>query len=79
MQQLQRRSPKPVLPCYCRAAPMSRVLILRLHFLLQVVLDFQNYLTNNDAYNFFKALGDGLIITGATGTNVCDIAMVLVR
>ena len=42
-------------------------------------LDFQAYIENNDAYNFFKKLGDGLIFTGATGTNVCDIAIVVVR
>lgn len=32
----------------------------------------QEYLNNNDAYNFFKDI-DGLILTGPTGTNVCDI------
>ncbi len=35
------------------------------------------HLKNNDAYNFFQPLGD-LIITGATGTNVADVALVMV-
>lgn len=35
------------------------------------------HLKNNDAYHFFKPLGD-LIITGATGTNVADVAFVMV-
>ncbi len=35
------------------------------------------YLENNDAYHFFEALGD-LVITGPTGTNVADVALVLV-
>eukprot|EP01051_Picozoa_sp_SAG22_P004110 SAG22_NODE_213_length_15041_cov_3.683732_2_plen_81_part_00 len=30
-------------------------------------LSIDEYLKNNDAYHFFKALGDGLIFTGATG------------
>lgn len=35
-------------------------------------LDINSYLKNNDAYNFFKKMNDQ-IITGDTGTNVCDI------
>ena len=35
------------------------------------------HLKNNDAYHFFKPLND-LIITGATGTNVADVALVMV-
>lgn len=41
-------------------------------------LDVGLYLENNDAYNFFKDLGDGLLITGPTGTNVADVAFLLV-
>ncbi len=41
-------------------------------------LDPAEYLARNDAYPFFAALGD-LIITGPTGTNVSDLAFVLVR
>jgi glycerate 2-kinase len=41
-------------------------------------LNFAQYLENNDAYNFFKDLGDGLLITGPTGTNVADVAFLLV-
>ena len=40
-------------------------------------LDAQAYLTDNDAYHFFRQLGD-LIITGPTGTNVNDLLFVLV-
>ena len=32
---------------------------------------------NNDAYHFFKPLGD-LVMTGPTGTNVADVAFVMV-
>ena len=35
-------------------------------------------LQENDAYNALKACG-GLVMTGATGTNVNDVAMVLVK
>jgi glycerate 2-kinase len=40
-------------------------------------LDIQDFLTRNDAYTFFDATG-GLIKTGPTHTNVCDIRVVLV-
>ena len=36
-----------------------------------------SYLKDNDAYHFFKPLGD-LVMTGPTGTNVADVAFVLV-
>ena len=35
-------------------------------------------LKNNDAYHALKAV-DGLIMTGATGTNVNDLAVVLIK
>ena len=35
------------------------------------------YLNNNDSYHFFKAV-DGLLITGPTNTNVCDIQIILI-
>jgi glycerate-2-kinase len=35
------------------------------------------YLKNNDAYHFFKPLDD-LVMTGPTGTNVADVAFVMV-
>ncbi|MBI5025342.1 MAG: glycerate kinase [Nitrospirae bacterium] len=35
------------------------------------------YLKNNDSYNFFKKI-DGLFITGPTGTNVMDIQIVVI-
>jgi hydroxypyruvate reductase len=35
------------------------------------------HLKDNDAYPYFKALED-LVITGPTGTNVADVAFVLV-
>jgi len=40
-------------------------------------LDPADYLKRNDAYNFFKPL-DALITTGLTGTNVCDIRVLVV-
>jgi hydroxypyruvate reductase len=39
--------------------------------------DPQAFLDRNDAYNFFEPLG-GLIKTGPTNTNVCDVRVVLV-
>jgi hydroxypyruvate reductase len=41
-------------------------------------LDPTDHLARNDAYPFFSALGD-LILTGPTGTNVNDLAFVLVQ
>ena len=41
-------------------------------------IDPLEHLNRNDSYNFFKPLGD-LIETGPTGTNVNDIAVILIR
>jgi glycerate 2-kinase len=43
----------------------------------QLGLSAAEFLKRNDAYHFFKPLGD-LVMTGPTGTNVADVAMVLV-
>lgn len=40
-------------------------------------MDAHRFLTDNDAYPFFEALGD-LLLTGPTGTNVMDLNIVLV-
>lgn len=40
-------------------------------------LDAADYLSRNDAYHFFEPSG-GLLRTGPTGTNVCDIRVVVV-
>ncbi|VAX23579.1 D-glycerate 2-kinase [hydrothermal vent metagenome] len=40
-------------------------------------LNAQEYLSNNDSYNFFNQLND-LIITGPTKTNVMDIQIILI-
>ena len=40
-------------------------------------LDFDTFLNNNDAYNFFQPLGD-LVLTGPTHTNVMDLRLLLV-
>ena len=37
----------------------------------------RSFLENNDAYSFFRAIGD-LVVTGPTGTNVADVAIGLV-
>jgi hydroxypyruvate reductase len=39
-------------------------------------LDERKFLAESDAYNFFQALGDALL-TGATGTNVRDVRVML--
>lgn len=40
-------------------------------------LDAHAHLANNDAYTFLREVGD-LIVTGPTGTNVCDLVLALV-
>ncbi len=40
-------------------------------------LSMQDFLTRNDSYHFFQALGD-LIITGPTQTNVMDLRFILI-
>jgi hydroxypyruvate reductase len=39
-------------------------------------LDARAYLADNDSYGFFNAV-DGLLKTGSTGTNVCDLQILL--
>lgn len=41
-------------------------------------VDPGEYLSENDSYNFFRRAG-GLFITGPTGTNVMDMAVVIVK
>lgn len=41
-------------------------------------LDPTDYLRRNDAYTFFQKTG-GLFITGPTGTNVCDLRVVVIQ
>lgn len=41
-------------------------------------LSINDYLTDNDAYHFFDAV-DGLIRTGPTNTNVCDVQILLIE
>lgn len=40
-------------------------------------LSIQSYLDNNDSYNYFKQT-EGLLITGPTNTNVCDVQIMLI-
>ncbi len=40
-------------------------------------IDPDEYLKENDSYNFFKQLGD-LLITGQTGTNVMDVQVIII-
>jgi len=40
-------------------------------------LSIQDYLDNNDSYNYFKQTG-GILLTGPTNTNVCDVQIMLV-
>lgn len=42
----------------------------------QLGLDPEKYIDNNDSYSFFSKLGD-LIYTGATGTNVNDVSVII--
>ncbi|MBM3137938.1 MAG: glycerate kinase [Chloroflexi bacterium] len=43
----------------------------------EIGLNAQNFLLNNDAYNFFKKTGE-LIFTGPTGTNVNDLVFMFI-
>ena len=43
----------------------------------QLGLDPQAYLARNDAYSFLQQTG-GLIVTGPTHTNVCDLRVLVV-
>ncbi|MDD1778555.1 MAG: DUF4147 domain-containing protein [Candidatus Helarchaeota archaeon] len=38
-------------------------------------LSIETFLNDNDSYHFFKELGDSLIFTGPTGTNVNDLIL----
>lgn len=40
-------------------------------------LDARGHLERNDAYSFLRATGD-LLVTGPTGTNVCDVVLLLI-
>ena len=44
----------------------------------ELELNATDYLSNNDAYHFFKKTG-GLIITGPTQTNVMDIVLAIIK
>jgi len=40
-------------------------------------LSIRDYLDANDSYHFFEAVG-GLLVTGPTNTNVCDVQLMLI-
>ncbi|MEW6410024.1 MAG: glycerate kinase [Nitrospirota bacterium] len=42
-----------------------------------IVINPEEYLRNNDSYNFFKKI-NGLFVTGPTGTNVMDMQIIIV-
>jgi len=48
--------------------------LLRAH---ELSLNPRKFLAENDSYTFFSKLGD-LVFTGPTGTNVCDVSVVVV-
>ncbi|CAN0116555.1 glycerate kinase isoform X1 [Lampetra fluviatilis] len=41
--------------------------------------DVEEALRRNDSFGFYSALGEGLVVTGLTGTNVMDVQLVLVQ
>jgi len=47
--------------------------LLRAH---ELGLNPRRFLAENDSYSFFSKLGD-LILTGPTGSNVCDVSMIV--
>ena len=48
-----------------------------IHRAAKMKMDPEEFLKDNDSYNFFSSLGD-LIFTGPTGTNVNDISVIVV-
>jgi glycerate-2-kinase len=44
---------------------------------MRLGLDAREYLKKNDSHTFFSKLGDGLIYTGLTGTNVNDLTILI--
>jgi len=44
---------------------------------MELELDPLDFLNRNDAYHFFQQTG-GLLMTGPTGTNVCDVRVVTI-
>ncbi|MEM8860870.1 MAG: MOFRL family protein [Chloroflexota bacterium] len=40
-------------------------------------LEAADFLANNDSYTYFNQLGDHLIVTGQTGTNVNDLLFIM--
>ena len=46
--------------------------------LRQAGMDYDKIMKDNDSYHALKQV-DGLIVTGATGTNVNDVAVILCR
>ena len=40
-------------------------------------LDAYDHLARNDSHPFLRATGD-LVVTGPTGTNVCDVVLILI-
>ncbi len=45
--------------------------------IVQLGLNPSEFLENNDSYHFFEKL-NGLVITGPTNTNVCDVQLLIV-
>jgi glycerate 2-kinase len=41
-------------------------------------VNIDDYLKNNDSYHFFERVG-GLLKTGPTNTNVCDVQILLIK
>ncbi len=46
---------------------------------LEKNLKLEDYLLRNDSHNFFKKIGNSLIQTGVTGTNIADIMLILME
>jgi glycerate 2-kinase len=44
---------------------------------IRLGLNLEDYLSENDSFDFFSKLGD-LVVTGPTGTNVNDISVVVI-
>lgn len=63
-------------PTDAAGAVMDARLCARLADPAHAALDPRDSLARNDAYHFFQPL-DGLIITGPTHTNVCDVRVVV--
>ena len=66
-----------LIPALQRVKEGSRDVVCKSN-LRSIGLGITAYLQDNDSYHFYEALG-ALLKTGPTGTNVCDLQIVIIE